>query len=218
VLVNTMFWIIVAYFVWHSLHARVEANWFAPVYPAFAIAAAVAAIWSNGSRAAARWSISAGAGRRRRRPDVRLLIVQANTGVLSGYRRDATVRSVGVGWRETAEIEAARRASARLACSRRITAPPAGSPSICRRAPASRSTTQRIRWSTCPEPDAAQLAGKLCTYMRRGSAIRLSEDKFARIERAGQVQRKRGPLVIETYALDLLEGPQGEVLDRTPPP
>ena len=32
-----------AYFVWHSLHARVEANWFAPVYPAFAIAAAVAA-------------------------------------------------------------------------------------------------------------------------------------------------------------------------------
>ena len=43
VLVNTMFWTIVAYFVWHSLHARVEANWFAPVYPAFAIAAAVAA-------------------------------------------------------------------------------------------------------------------------------------------------------------------------------
>ena len=42
-LVNTMFWVIVAYFVWHSLHARVEANWFGPVYPAFAIAAAVAA-------------------------------------------------------------------------------------------------------------------------------------------------------------------------------
>ena len=43
VLVNTMFWTIVAYFIWHSLHARVEANWFAPVYPAFAVAAAVAA-------------------------------------------------------------------------------------------------------------------------------------------------------------------------------
>ena len=42
-LINAMFWTIVAYFVWHSLHARVEANWFAPVYPAFAIAAAVAA-------------------------------------------------------------------------------------------------------------------------------------------------------------------------------
>ena len=42
-LINSTFWTIVAYFVWHSLHARVEANWFAPVYPAFAIAAAVAA-------------------------------------------------------------------------------------------------------------------------------------------------------------------------------
>src|SRR5205807_1307788 len=43
-LINATFWTIVAYFIWHSLHARVEANWFAPVYPAFAIAAAVAAI------------------------------------------------------------------------------------------------------------------------------------------------------------------------------
>jgi hypothetical protein len=44
------------------------------------------------------------------------------------------------------------------------------------------------------------------------------KDRFDRIERVGEVQRKRGPLVIETYALDLLEGPKGEVLDRTPPP
>src|SRR3954452_14715668 len=43
-LINATFWTIVMYFIWHSLHARVEANWFAPVYPAFAIAAAVAAI------------------------------------------------------------------------------------------------------------------------------------------------------------------------------
>src|ERR1700722_7590553 len=43
VLINATFWTIVVYFIWHSLHARVEANWFAPVYPAFAIAAAIAA-------------------------------------------------------------------------------------------------------------------------------------------------------------------------------
>src|SRR4029079_16663801 len=42
-LVSAMFWTIVAYLIWHSPHARVEANWFAPVYPAFAVAAAVAA-------------------------------------------------------------------------------------------------------------------------------------------------------------------------------
>src|SRR6202158_5869121 len=98
-LINATFWTIVVYFIWHSLHARVEANWFAPVYPAFAIAAAVAANLT-------RWDV-----RRQRIVDFclrwaspvgvlmfALLIVQANTGVLTGYRRDATVRSVGVCW------------------------------------------------------------------------------------------------------------------------
>ncbi len=110
VLVNTMFWVIVAYFVWHSLHARVEANWFAPVYPAFAIAAAVAAHlveweprWQRLVDFCRRWAAPGGVLM------FVLLVVQADTGVLSGYRRDATVRSVGVGWRETADaIEAVR--------------------------------------------------------------------------------------------------------------
>ena len=48
--------------------------------------------------------------------------------------------------------------------------------------------------------------------------MRPLKDMFARVEKVGEVERKRGPLVIETYALDLLEGPKGEVLDRTPPP
>ena len=65
-LVNTMFWTIVAYFIWHSLHARVEANWFAPVYPAMAIAAAVAAHLTRcGQSAGSASPISACAGPRR---------------------------------------------------------------------------------------------------------------------------------------------------------
>ena len=56
-LINATFWTIALYFIWHSLHARVEANWFAPVYPAFAIAAAVAAHL-------ARWETRAAAHRR----------------------------------------------------------------------------------------------------------------------------------------------------------
>src|ERR1700674_159566 len=102
-LINTTFWTIVAYFIWHSLHARVEANWFAPVYPAFAIAAAVAAHltpWGVRQQRLVdfclRWASPVGIVM------FALLIVQANTGWLSGYRRDATVRSVGVGWRELA--------------------------------------------------------------------------------------------------------------------
>src|SRR6201986_5183773 len=33
ILLNAIFWTIIAYFVVHALHARVEANWFAPIYP-----------------------------------------------------------------------------------------------------------------------------------------------------------------------------------------
>src|SRR5215472_11436770 len=97
VLVNVMFWTITVYFVWHSLHARVEANWFAPVYPAFAIAAAIAAHlvrweprWQRLSNFCLRWAAPLGMLM------FVALIVQANTGWLSGNRRDATVRSVGV--------------------------------------------------------------------------------------------------------------------------
>src|SRR6202045_4571663 len=111
VLISATFWTIVVYFVWHSLHARVEANWFAPVYPAFAIAAAVAANltrWDARQQRLVdfclRWASPVGILM------FALLIVQANTGALTGYRRDATVRSVGVGWRELADgIEAVRR-------------------------------------------------------------------------------------------------------------
>jgi hypothetical protein len=41
---------------------------------------------------------------------------------------------------------------------------------------------------------------------------------FSHVERIAEVQRKRGPLVIESYALYVLEGPTGDVFDRSPPP
>jgi hypothetical protein len=220
-LINSTFWIIALYFVWHSLHARVEANWFAPVYPAFAIAAAVAANLT-------RWEV-----RQQRVVDFcrrwaspvgilmfALLIVQANTGALTGYRRDATVRSVGVGWRELAsEIEAVR-ARTGATC---VLAPDYGTTAwLAFYLPVGSCVvqpTQRIRWVNMPEPDPALLAGKLLYVdeARPGGRPYL-KDAFARIEQVAEFKRKRGPLTIETYAIDLLEGPRGEVLDRSPPP
>jgi 4-amino-4-deoxy-L-arabinose transferase-like glycosyltransferase len=218
-LVSTTFWTIVAYFVWHSLHARVEANWFAPVYPAFAIAAAVAANftqWDQRQRRMVdfclRWAAPTGIVM------FALLIVQANTGVLSGYRRDATVRSVGVGWREMAgEIEAVR---ARVGASC-VLAPDYGTTGwLAFYLPTGTCVaqqSQRIRWINMPEPDAAQLAGKLLYVHETGQGPSL-QDTFSRVEQVAEVTRKRGPLTIETYALDVLEGPKGEVFDRSPPP
>jgi 4-amino-4-deoxy-L-arabinose transferase-like glycosyltransferase len=220
-LINAMLWTIVAYFGWHSLHARVEANWFAPVYPAFAVAAAVAAHLTpwQGRRAALakfcrRWALPTG---------VVLfvgLIVQANTGWLTNYRRDATVRSVGVGWREAArEIEAVR-VKTGATC---VLAPDYGTTGwlafYLPKGTCVAQQAQRIRWVNTPEPDATLLKGKLLfvddvvpdgrTYMK---------EFFGRFEKVGEVQRKRGPLLIETYLLELLEAPKGDVLDRSAPP
>ncbi len=221
-LVNTMFWTIVAYFVWHSLHARVEANWFAPVYPAFAVAAAVAAnltSWEGRRRQLAgfcrRWAAPTGIAL------FVLLVVQANTGLLSGYRRDATVRSVGVGWREIAgEIEAVR---LRVGASC-ILAPDYGTTSwlafYLPKGTCVAQQGQRIRWINMGEPDASLLRGKLLYVDDALPTGRpFLKNYFAHVEKVGEVQRKRGPLVVETYLLELLQQPNnGEALDRSPPP
>jgi hypothetical protein len=79
--------------------------------------------------------------------------------------------------------------------------------------------TQRIRWVNIPEPDPALLAGKLLYVdeARRGGRPDLKE-AFARVEQVAEFKRMRGPLTIETYALNLLEGAKRDVLDRSPPP
>jgi 4-amino-4-deoxy-L-arabinose transferase-like glycosyltransferase len=220
-LINAMFWIITLYFLWHSLHARVEANWFAPVYPALAIAAAVAANLTRWERHpqrvvdfCLRWASPVGILM------FAALIVQANTGALSGFRRDATVRSVGVGWPAlAAEIEATR-ARVGAAC---VLAPDYGTASwltfylpkdTCVVQP-----TQRIRWVNMDEPDPAKLSGKLLWVDEVRAAIQpYVAETFAKIERVGEFKRLRGPLVIETYGLDLLDGAKHPVLDNSPPP
>jgi 4-amino-4-deoxy-L-arabinose transferase-like glycosyltransferase len=220
-LINTTFWTITLYFIWHSLHARVEANWFAPVYPAFAIAAAVAANltrWDMRQQRVVnfclRWASPVGILM------FALLIVQANTGLLTGYRRDPTVRSVGVGWRELAAGIEQVRVRVGAAC---VLAPDYGTTSwlafYLPKGTCVVQPTQRIRWVSMPEPDPALLTGKLLYVDEARPGGRPSlKTAFARIERVAELPRMRGPFTIETYALDLLEGAKGEVLDRSPPP
>jgi 4-amino-4-deoxy-L-arabinose transferase-like glycosyltransferase len=221
VLINATFWTITAYFVWHSLHARVEANWFAPVYPAFAVAASVSAHavpWQARARRAAdfcfRWATPVGVIM------FVLLIVQANTGVLSGYKRDSTVRSVGVGWQELADQIEAVRARAGATC---VLAPDYGTTSwlafYLPKGTCVAQQSQRIRWINMGEPDAAHLAGPLLYIDEiEPRAQMLFKDRFASVEEVAKLSRRRGPLVIETYAITLLTGPKGDVFDRSPPP
>jgi hypothetical protein len=79
--------------------------------------------------------------------------------------------------------------------------------------------TQRVRWVNMAEPDPAQLSGPLLFVDEvRPVQQPYVKDRFARIERLAELPRKRGPLTIETYALDLLREPKAGVLDRSPPP
>jgi hypothetical protein len=220
-LIGAMFWVIVLYFVWHSLHARVEANWFAPVYPAFAIAAAVAAHlvrwdirWQRLADFSLRWAAPSGIVL------FALLTMQADTGMFTGYRRDSTVRSVGVGWRELAgEIEAVRQRFG-ASC---VLAPDYGTTSwlvfYLPKSTCALQPTQRIRWVNMPEPDPALLAGHLLYVDELRNERQLYLDQtFAHIERVAELPRKRGPLTIETYGLDLVDGARRDVLDHSPPP
>ena len=130
-----------------------------------------------------------------------LVIVQANTGVLTGYRRDASVRSVGVGWRELArEIEAVR-ARAGATC---VLAPDYGTTGwlafYLPKGTCVAQRGQRFRWVNMPEPDPALLAGQAALCRRGEPADQpLLKKDFARVEKVAELKRKRGPLLIETY-------------------
>jgi hypothetical protein len=70
-----------------------------------------------------------------------------------------------------------------------------------------------------PEPDPAALAGPLLFVDElRSQPLAYLQDHFAQVARIAELPRKRGPLTIETYALDLVRAPKGDVLDRSPPP
>jgi 4-amino-4-deoxy-L-arabinose transferase-like glycosyltransferase len=219
VLINAMVWTLTIYFVWHSLHGRVEANWFGPIYPALAIAAAVAsdvARWQPRGRhfadACRRWALPVGVGM------FVALVVQVNTGLLSGYRRDASVRSVGVGFPElAAEIEAMRAKSG----ARCVLAQGYGVTSWLRfylpKGTCVAQHFERIRWINAPPPDADQLTGRLL-YVDDGSANWPPvAQSFNRVEKVATLERKRGPLTIETFGIDVVADPKGDVLAPLPP-
>jgi hypothetical protein len=129
------------------------------------------------------------------------------------------VRSVGVGWRElAAQIEAVRERTG-ATC---VLAPDYGTTSwlafYLPRGTCVLQPTQRIRWVNMSEPDPALLRGPLLFVDEARPLQPYLKGRFAQIERVAELPRKRGPLTIETYALELLREPKADVLDRSPPP
>lgn len=218
VLINATVWTLTIYFVWHSLHGRVEANWFGPIYPALAIAAAVAseiARWQprgrNFADACRRWALPVGVVM------FVALVVHVNTGVLSGYRRDASVRSVGVGVRDLAAGIEALRVKNGARC---VLAQGYGVTSWLRfylpKGTCVAQYFERIRWINAPPPDADQLAGRMLYVDDRSDNWPPVAQSFNHVEKIAMLERKRGPLTIETFAINVVAEPSGDVLAPLP--
>jgi 4-amino-4-deoxy-L-arabinose transferase-like glycosyltransferase len=218
VLLSVMIFPLFLYFLWHSLHARVEGNWLGPIYPAFAIAAALAVKKINW-RGAMRPLIDI--SRRLALPFGLGLFVLAGLQAAFGVvplHRDPLARLLGAGWRDlAADIEAMRtHLGARclivdnygLASWLAFYLPQTPVVQI----------NERMRWVNMPEPPSTLFADRVLYIGDAnidGTDMLLTH--YARVEPQGELSRRRGE-VIERYRVDLAQGIKGDPLDRTPPP
>lgn len=218
ILITATIGVIVLYFLWHALHARVEANWFAPIYPAFAVAAAVAAQYGGWSLRAQRhvdrcrrFALPLGVAM------FVLLVVQANTGWLTATIRDGTARTIGVGWRELgAQIEAIRVRENAVCIVGGNYATTSWLAFYLPPRTCVVSRVERIRWTG--EPDGARLRGRLLFVDRvAASGQSVLADHPGYIGPVEKLQRRRGGLIIDRFQLDLIDGSKADVLERLPP-
>jgi 4-amino-4-deoxy-L-arabinose transferase-like glycosyltransferase len=220
-LLGALVWPLTLYFLWHALHARVQGNWTAPVFPAFAVAAAVAA---HGIDWTGRWAKLAAWSRRLATPVGLSLItaayVQAAFGIVPLGLFDPTARQLGAGWRTLgAEIDAIRKQVGAGAVLNANYAETAWLAFYLRSRPPVVELHERIRWINAPEPPRELFEGPLlyvcgvpCDDMG------LITSRYARSEEIARIPRMRRGVVLDTYAIYRVQGLRGDPLDRTPPP
>jgi Dolichyl-phosphate-mannose-protein mannosyltransferase len=224
-LIHVTLWPMLLYFSWHELHQRVDPNWLSLIYPSFAIAAAFAVEchgWTRGKYIIEFW-------RRWALPSSLLLfilvVLQANTGLLTAFHRDALAGKIAVGFPELArEIDAVRR-QVKATCI--ITGDYGDVAALTFYLPKKTCVAQwaeRIRWEYMPEPTPEELREPLLYVVideaddGAGREEERVQQIFPNTERLKTVVRKRGPVTVQTYGLYLLAAPGDSVLDRSPPP
>ena len=203
-----------AYFLVHALHDRVQGNWLAPLFPASAL---LAGDW------VARARRSAGASGRLARAAlwaaplaVAVMLVgfvQSLTGVLPLGAADPTSRLEG--FRDLArEVEARARAEDApyllthgYALTSLMTV--YGDPSIVVAQP-----EQRIRWIFEPSPPEWLFASPGLAIAEAGRQFDLVlKMRFAHVDPAGTIERRRAGRAIESYELYRVRDPFAPVLD-----
>jgi len=203
------------YFLFHSLHARVQGNWLAPAYPALAILAAHAAFRIDELKGrlrkvmlfSRRWAIPAGFIL------AAVVYIQAYAGPLPlNPNKDPTARLAG--WSELANevVITARReqASFVLTSSYGLTSLLGvylvqGLPVI--------QFDERLRWIAFEQPpDALFLRAGLYVSEAKKDRSKELRSRFADVSLVGQALRRRGTETIERYVIYRLARPVAPVL------
>jgi hypothetical protein len=221
VLIGVLVWPLALYFIWHSFHSRVEGNWTAPLIPAFAVAAAVAAHRIEWQGRAAQL---AGLARHGAVPVglgfAGLIYLQAGFGVVPAGASDPTARQLGAGWPAlAARIEESRReAGARAVIGTNYGTVGWLSFYLPGRPPVVQ-VNERIRWIDAPEPDPGLFEGTVlyvCKAPCEESAT--VTGRFGSVSDPITLPRLRRGVVIEQYLVWRLAGLSADLLDRSPPP
>jgi 4-amino-4-deoxy-L-arabinose transferase-like glycosyltransferase len=210
VLLGVMVWPIFIYFVWHSLHARVQGNWLAPIYPAFVIIAAVAAEdldWQGLTKRlvdhSRHWATAIGVGL------FALIGLQASLGVIPLGPGDPTARALAAGFRElAATIEVTR---ARLGATAIITTSYATTAWLSYYMPPGTTVVQindRIRWANMPLPNRNSLERALYAVGPDADRYRIGivRTRYRSFEHVVDIPRMRRGILIDTYQLYLVDG------------
>jgi 4-amino-4-deoxy-L-arabinose transferase-like glycosyltransferase len=207
---------LLVYFLFHSLHARVQGNWVAPAYPLLAVLAARGAFqlskfnhrWRPTMALSRRWAIPVGIG------IAVLAYLQAEAGFFPlDPAKDPT--ALMVGWSDlTRQVEyVARREKASYV----LTSGYALTSLLSVYASGERPIFQfneRLRWASFENPDASDLS-HVGLYVSDADKDLSAElvDRFVEVRRIGSVDRSRGGKVIRQYVIYRLTEPVKSVLD-----
>lgn len=215
-LISAMVWPIAIYFIWHTFHGRVEGNWPEPLYPAFVVAAAVAAHrlhWSGVAAGLVLWSrrlaVSVGIG------IAGLIYLQAVFGLVPLGAADPSARQLGAGWAILgAEIDDIRK---RTGAPIILTMDYGLSGWLAFYVPSRPPVEQislRIRWINAPAPDPALFRGPMLYVCwdecEQNDGLRA---RFKTVERLATLTRSRRGVAIDQFPVYRVEGPLRPVLE-----
>jgi hypothetical protein len=218
-LLAAIIWPSVAYFIWHSLHDRVQGNWPCFLYPAFAVATADAmrrTDWRSGFAGVARIS------RLLCIPVAAALLLgayaQALFGVVAMGRKDPLSRLLAVGFTDVArQVESARQTTHASALLTTNYASTAWFSFYSPRHPAVVQINEEYRWLGAPRPSAALLAGPLLYVAEeRWDRHDLLAAHFRTLAPVAHIDRARGGVVIARYVLYRVDGLRGAPVGRIP--